>query len=543
MIIALRLTIGLHMKSSNTSAQALLQIALDLSASLPSEELYQRLIESVSRVFPCDAAALMQLQGEYLVPVALHGLAPELIGQRFITNQHPRLQQILRSQSPVRFASDTKLPDPFDGQLAADPEREIDVHACMGCSLYVEDTLVGLLTLDALDAGAFDEVNDMSVKTFSALAAATLRNVRIVTELNQAREQQQAIAEELVDEARQREGKLIGDSPQMKQLRQDVHMVAESDLFVLIYGETGTGKELVARTLHANSPRARKPLVYVNCAALPVSMAESELFGHVKGAFTGAIADRKGKFELANGGTLFLDEVGELPLELQATLLRAIQQGEIQRVGADRHLQVDVRIIAATNRDLAQEVTKGRFRSDLYHRLRVYPLDVPPLREHASDLPMLVGYFLNHAQQKLGIAQISLHPDALTVLRGYEWPGNVRELEHLLMRAALKARQGRSSRVRVDIVHLGIETESTLLPSAGTQEAYEPTDQVDTQWRATLLSTGLRETIDAFQSELIEQTFEAQQQNWARTAEVLQMDRGNLYRLAQRLGLIQRTNA
>jgi anaerobic nitric oxide reductase transcription regulator len=521
------------MKNPHTSAQALLQIALDLSASLPFEQLYQRLINAVSRVFPCDAAALMMLQDDYLLPVALHGLAPELIGRRFMPSEHPRLDSILRSRTPVRFAANAELPDPFDGQLAVDPQREIDVHACMGCSLYVEDTLVGVLTLDALQAGAFDEVDDMSVLTFSALAAATLRNARMVSDLRKAREQQQAIACDLIDEARQRGGELVGASAAMEQLRRDVQLVAGSDLFVLISGETGTGKELVARTLHAQSSRAQQPLVYVNCAALPIAMAESELFGHVKGAFTGAIADRKGKFELADHGTLFLDEVGELPLELQSTLLRAIQQGEIQRVGADLHLQVDVRIIAATNRDLADEVAKGRFRRDLYHRLQVFPVEVVPLREHLEDLPMLVGYFLTQARQKLAISQLSLHPAALQVLQQYDWPGNVRELEHLLMRAALKARRGGDSRVRIDVEHLDVSRSPSLhIESAVSDLASLPS-------LVPLSELGLRARVDDFQRALIQQTFTAEQQNWARTAAALKMDRGNLYRLAQRLGVIE----
>ena len=532
-----------HMKTFNSNSQAMLQIALDLSASLPFETLYQRLIDTVSQVFPCDAAALLQLQGNHLIPVALHGLAPELIGQRFTICEHPRLARILQSRQPVRFATDAKLPDPFDGQLNADSNRELDVHACMGCSLYVEDTLIGVLTLDALKPGAFDDIDDISVKTFSAMAAATLRNVKLVSELRQAREQQQAINEHLVDVARQRVGELIGNSPQMKQLRQDIDLVAVSELFVLIYGETGTGKELVARTLHANSKRNKKPLVYVNCAALPLSVAESELFGHVKGAFTGASSDRKGKFELANEGTLFLDEIGELPLELQATLLRAIQQGEIQRVGADRHIQVDVRIIAATNRNLEQEVAAGRFRSDLYHRLCVYPIKVPPLRDHKSDLPILTGYFLNLAQHKLGIRQLSLHPTALEILQSYDWPGNVRELEHLLMRAALKARYGSADRVRIDVDHLGIEDNAQPATITSEPMQAEAPEISGTDWYSLAQSTGLRETLNEFQRNLIRQTFEAQQQNWSRTAAALKTDRGNLYRLAQRLGIIPSSNS
>ena len=332
-------------------------------------------------------------------------------------------------------------------------------------------------------------------------------------------------------DARRREGELIGNSLQMRKLCEEIDIVANTDLAVLITGETGTGKELVARTLHAHSRRSEQALVHVNCAALPEQIAESELFGHVKGAFTGAVSHRAGKFELADGGTLFLDEIGELPLSLQAKLLRALQQGEIQRVGADKLLRVNVRLIAATNRDLEQEVTEGRFRSDLYHRLKVYPIAVPPLRAHKTDLDTLSSYFLDQARSRLGLRQIGLHPQALQAMHAYDWPGNVRELEHMLMRASLKATRHKEGRPLILAEHLDLsipdlQTEETETKS----EKQDITAVVDAQ-------LGLRDAVDEYQHRLIQQVLDAHDGNWSATARQLKVDRANLNRLAQRLGI------
>ncbi|MBS1155780.1 MAG: transcriptional regulator, NifA subfamily, Fis Family [Proteobacteria bacterium] len=505
--------------------RALWQIAVDLSNTMPGEVQFQRLVSAVGTVLPCDAVALLHLQDGVLTPVASHGLAPDLMGRRFEPQAHPRLAAILESARPVRFPMDSDLPDPFDGLLAVDAEHEKPVHACMGCSLHVDRELVGVLTLDALDEHAFERLPDSTVAAFAALAAATLRNVALIRALEQASERQRAIARDLMQEALRREGTLVGSSPAIRALRREISLVATTDLAVLITGETGTGKELVARTVHAQSPRAEQALVQINCAALPESVAESELFGHRKGAFTGAVSERAGKFELAHGGTLFLDEIGELPLNLQAKLLRALQQGEIQRVGADEIIRVNVRIIAATNRDLLREVEAGRFRADLYHRLHVYPIAVPPLRDHREDLAALAGTFLDAARHKLGIARIDLHPQALAALEAYDWPGNVRELEHLLLRASLKAaqRDGERALLRPDDLAL---PQTAIPPMVAPLQAELP----------ALPQMGLREAVDAYQRQLIETALAANQGNWSLAAKQLGLDRANLQRLARRVG-------
>jgi len=292
---------------------------------------------------------------------------------------------------------------------------------------------------------------------------------------------------------------------------------------VLIEGETGTGKELVAKAIHEASPRAVNPLVYLNCAALPESVAESELFGHVKGAFTGAISNRSGKFEMADNGTLFLDEIGELSLALQAKLLRVLQYGDIQRVGDDRSLRVDVRVLAATNRDLREEVLAGNFRADLYHRLSVFPLSVPPLRERGEDVVLLAGYFCEQCRLRMGLSRVVLSPGARAHLLSYGWPGNVRELEHAIHRAVVLARAARlGNDVVIHAQHFALHDESA--------PAVTPESPV-------VVHQNLREATEAFQRQMITRTLEQNSRSWAASARALETDVANLHRLAKRLGL------
>jgi formate hydrogenlyase transcriptional activator len=237
-------------------------------------------------------------------------------------------------------------------------------------------------------------------------------------------------------------GEIIGRSPPMRHVSEQIAVVAPTNATVLILGESGTGKELVAREIHKASSRRDGPMVRVNCAAVPRDLFESEFFGHVKGAFTGALRDRVGRFELANGGTLFLDEVSEIPVELQSKLLRAIQEGEYERVGGNNTLKTDVRLIAATNRNLAEEVRKGRFREDLYYRLNVFPITLSPLRERKSDIPPLAAHFLERACKEFNKPLALLTGEALAALKAYDWPGNVRELQNVVERAVITARDG-----------------------------------------------------------------------------------------------------
>ena len=249
--------------------------------------------------------------------------------------------------------------------------------------------------------------------------------------------------EALQAEIRENVGSIIGDSPALRKVISQITTVAPTEATVLILGESGTGKELVAHAIHELSPRKEHPLVRVNCASIPKELFESEFFGHVRGAFTSAIKDRIGRFELANHGTLFLDEVGEIPLDLQGKLLRVLQEGTFERLGDERTRSVQVRIIAATNRDLLAEARAGRFRLDLYYRLSVFPIEVPPLRDRLDDLPALVSHFAQDAARRLGAPTPRLTKGQLRGLQDYDWPGNVRELQNVIERAVILSRDGR----------------------------------------------------------------------------------------------------
>lgn len=240
-------------------------------------------------------------------------------------------------------------------------------------------------------------------------------------------------------------GEIIGSSHVLKNILRQIEMVAPTDASVLITGESGTGKELVAREIHNRSSRRNRTMIKVNCASIPKELYESEFFGHVKGAFTGAVKDRAGRFQLADGGTLFLDEIGEVPLDLQSKLLRVLQEGTFERIGDEKTRNVDVRIIAATNRSLKDEVDKKRFREDLYYRLNVFPIEAPPLRSRKEDVPMLAANFLSLAAKKLNVSLPRLTQANVIELQGYDWPGNVRELQNVIERAVIISRSGKLS--------------------------------------------------------------------------------------------------
>ncbi len=275
--------------------------------------------------------------------------------------------------------------------------------------------------------------------------AAAIANARALDEIESLNKQLEQENEYLRDEVKQTAsfGELVGQSLSLQAVVRQIDLVAATDAAVLILGESGTGKELVARELHRRSRRASRPLIKVNCAAIPRELYESEFFGHAKGSFTGALRDRAGRFELADGGTLLLDEVGEIPLDLQSKLLRVLQEGELERVGEERTRRVDVRIIAATNRNLRAEADAGRFRQDLFYRLSVFPMELPPLRNRADDIPLLAQHFLERFARKLGRPRLKLTFANVQELQRYNWPGNIRELQHVLERACIVAADGR----------------------------------------------------------------------------------------------------
>jgi anaerobic nitric oxide reductase transcription regulator len=504
---------------------SLISIVADLSTRMSTEQRYQRLLEHLCRVFPCNASALLKFDQPYLIPLAVYGLSEDTLGRRFEVNEHPRLARILASDKFMRFAADSTLPDPYDGLIESDNEQLL-VHDCMGVKLFIDGEPWGVLTMDALIPGTFDDIDPIQFNTFINLTEATVNAAGLIASLEQrVRYASQILLKENTDLD------LIGDSECMRKLRSEISIVAPSELAVLILGETGVGKELVARSIHLESARSDQVMVYVNCAALPESIAESELFGHIKGAFSGATGDRTGKFELANGGTIFLDEIGELPLSIQAKLLRTLQNGEIQRVGSDKQIKVNVRVIAATNRDLKQEVAAGQFRPDLYHRLAVYPMHVPALRERGKDVLLLAGAFLEKNQQRLGIKKLRLDQDAKNALLNYHWPGNIRELEHLLSRAALKSatpENRQANFITISRAYLDIVPEQFAGSDASTSAELSP---------AVAKPIDFKSAVDQFQRNLIQQQLTLHQGNMAATARVLGMDRGNFHRLLKRLGI------
>jgi anaerobic nitric oxide reductase transcription regulator len=503
-------------------------IALDLTQALSAADRYDRLLKALRSIISYDAAALLRRDGDRLTPMAASGLRPETLGRRFIVSEHPRLEIVCRSREPVLFPADTRLPDPFEGAIEGQPPAA-RIHACLGCPLYIGEDLVGVLTADAFDPRAFDGLDREFITAASALAAAEMHTAYLLEALERDAERQGMIAGDLMRDIQQRQGtQLIGCSAPIEHLRREIELVAQSDFTVLILGETGVGKELVARAIHSASPRRRRPLIYLNCAALPETLADSELFGHVKGAFTGANRERPGKFEVADGGTLFLDEIGELPATVQPKLLRAIQEREVQRVGSNATARVDVRLLAATNRDVESEVRGGRFREDLFHRLNVYPLVVPPLRERPEDIPLLAGHFADAIRRRLGLKEVRLSAEAVSRLRGYAWPGNVRELENVVSRAILKAAFGtpRGTVVRIAAGHLSQDIGAPGTPPPRTAAPDLPPP-----------GKTLRALVDDYQREVIRASLERNGGRWAAAARELGLHRSNLHHLADRLKL------
>jgi two-component system, NtrC family, nitrogen regulation response regulator NtrX len=307
------------------------------------------------------------------------------------------------------------------------------------------------------------------------------------------------------------EAQLLGSSSAMSRLREEIARVAPTDARVLIVGENGTGKELVARTIHRSSARGDLPLVEVNCAAIPEELIESELFGHVKGSFTGASEDRRGKFEEADGATLFLDEVGDMSARTQAKVLRALQEGRFTRVGGTKPISSDARVLSATNKDLAAEIRRGAFRDDLYFRLAVVPIQVPPLRERGEDIPQMAHHFLAEAARHFGMRPKQLAPEAVEVLQAYRWPGNVRELKNLIERLLILTK---GEEIRADDLPIG-DADPDHLP----------------------VNAPLKDAREDFERRYILAALKRHRGNVTRAAEALQLERSNLHRKLKSYGI------
>ena len=412
----------------------------DLVTEQPQAVRLQRLVGWLRAQFRCGAVALLRLEEDHLRPVAVDGLVGEALGRRFAVGQHPRLAAILARSEVTCFDHDSQLPDPYDGLLDALVGEPLPVHDCMGVGLRIDGQPWGVLTLDALQTGTFDAAARTALQQCRALVETVLRISRLEQE-NRALAARHDGGPQGGRAVPATPGHLeiVGQSDVLTRLLHEMQVVAGSDLPVLLLGETGVGKELFARALFRNSARAAKPFITVDCASLPETLVESHLFGHSRGAFTGADRARDGLLLAADRGTLFLDEVGDLPQPMQGVFLRALEQRRFRPVGEVREVSSDFRLVAATNKNLELMAKENSFRSDLLYRLQGITIVIPPLRERLDEIPALarqtIAKFCLSSEQH----EKTLSDDALGMLLEYAWTGNVRELENVVQRAVIFA--------------------------------------------------------------------------------------------------------
>ena len=411
--------------------------------------------------------------------------------------------------------TDFQLPD-IDGLEIIDRLAKLD-------SKILPIMMTGFGTIEtavrAMKSGAFDFIT----KPFDLEAAAAV--VRKAAEFLRLRQENHLLRKVVRDQYRLEQ--LVGASQPIQEVMEFVQKVADSDSTVMIQGESGTGKELVARMLHFNSFRKDRPLVPVNCGAIPENLLESELFGHEKGAFTGATHSRMGRFELANGGTIFLDEIGEMSLPLQVKLLRVLQEREFERVGGSRTIHVDVRIVAATNQDLETLVEEKRFRKDLFYRLNVIPMVIPPLRERRSDIPLLIDHFLTRFNQSKHTEISGLAPDAIRTLTEYDWPGNIRELENMIERLVVLKKRG--------VLSIGDLPEKICRRASGS----ELTERFI---RFNEDGINLSSEVELYEKHLIMEALRKANGVTARAAQLLHLNRTTLVEKLKRKGVDPRSN-
>ncbi len=414
---------------------------VDLAAADEVDDLLRRGLDWLSRIAPYDLATVFELVGDRLVVRAARGplVGDRVRGHALRLADFPTIREAIDTRRARAFTEHDHSEgdgDPFDGVLDLPPG-----HSCMVVPLCAGDRCLGVATLDRAVCQTYPDDVVQLVEVYGRVLAIAINSAEQKQALERLHRQDHDYLRLLESELGEGSVELLESSrsPRMQELVRRARQVAPTDTPVLLLGETGTGKERLARVIHTWSPRAGHPFVAINCAAIPATLIESELFGHVKGAFTGATRDRSGRFQMANGGTLLLDEVGELPIELQAKLLRVLSEGRFEPVGSDRSVKVDVRVIAATHVDLARAIDEKRFRDDLYYRLSVFPLELPPLRERLEDLPAACRVLLAEQAQRTGRRGMRVTPDGLSLLAGYAWPGNLRELANVLERATIVA--------------------------------------------------------------------------------------------------------
>lgn len=437
----------------NKAYDLLLDLSQAIAGARNRADLWHVVTDQLLEIFGARyyTLCLINEDGETHAPF-LHSQAQTIVSRTgespIIHDRHPKTDGIFNvafeAKEPVVFLL-SKLMKRGDAPKYIFHWYNAGIKEMVVTSIHNGKEAKGVLYLYAKEEGSFQKEQFSLLTSVAGLLGTGISNIlaneKIEAQLEEIKSYKQQLEREnvyLKEEQQKESGRgIIGNSEGIKKVEQLISRVSGADATVLISGETGTGKELAARAIHEQSPRSKHLMIKVNCAAMPASLMESELFGHEKGAFTGAVDRRIGKFELADNGTLFLDEIGELPLELQSKLLRALQEKEIERVGGNSSIKINVRIIAATNRDLEKEVAAGRFRADLYYRLNVFPIALPPLRQRTEDIPALTQFFIAGYGKNAGKKITGISNKALEQLMAYAWPGNIRELEHLIERTVL----------------------------------------------------------------------------------------------------------
>jgi two-component system, NtrC family, response regulator HydG len=404
---------------------ALMKVSTTVNAIRGLEELQKTLLELLFEVVPAERGAILLSHGNGLEDAAVFGLDRARGPDEAIKVSRTIAQQVLREKTSLLMSDAPAKPG-----FASDSLNQSRPSSLMCVPLIMVERPLGVIYLDTNSPGVhFDQDHLQLVSAIAAITAVAIENARHIEWLQS--ENERLLADVNI------EHNMVGESPSMKQVYQLISKVAPTDSTVLISGESGTGKELAARAIHQNSKRAKLPFMAVNCAALAETLLESELFGHEKGAFTGALAMKKGRLEVADGGTVFLDEIGELSPALQVKLLRVLQEREFERVGGTKTIKVDIRLVAATNKDLEQAIAAGTFRQDLFYRLNVVELAMPSLRERPEDISLLANYFASKHGEKCNRKILGVSTEAQARLLSYEWPGNVRELENAIERAVV----------------------------------------------------------------------------------------------------------
>ena len=423
----------------------MLEITSSVTSRLDLRQVFEALSTNLFRIMQCDVSALLlpdSESGELRVTTLYNPDARGPFREGSLVPMHSSISgQVLRTGKSIRIDSfeqvreDTEIYGNQDGQFLY--QRVIEEGLSVGCYLPLagRDRVLGILMLSRRSNNAFENDDVILLEQVARQIAIAVENTLEYEKATKDRDKETKQRLYLEEEIRCEFGAIVGESPALKTALHLVSVVAPTDSSVLVLGETGTGKELIARAIHNLSGRRERAFVKLNCAAIPLGLLESELFGHEKGAFTGAIAQKTGRFDLANKGTLFLDEVGDIPLELQAKLLRVLQEQEFERLGSNRTHKVDVRLIAATHRDLAAMVKQTTFREDLYYRLKVFPINVPPLRQRTEDVPKLVWHFTEIYGRRMNKRIDTIPSETMDALLRYRWPGNVRELQNFIERA------------------------------------------------------------------------------------------------------------